>query len=283
MGRLDGKVALITGAGRGQGRAHAITLAREGAEIVAVEIADQIASVDYPMARPADLQETVELVEALDRRILGIQADVRSQEALDVAVSKGLAAFGRLDIAVANAGIFSRAPFWEITDEAWDEMIGVNLTGVWRTAKAVAPHMMERKGGAIVMTSSVNGLEPGANYAHYTAAKHGVIGLMRNVALELAPYGVRCNAVCPGIIDTKMVNWEGSWDMLAGHEGGSPDEFDKAARVFHAIDGVAALSPDVVANAALWLVSDEAAHVTGIALPIDAGHRLLPGVNWSAV
>ncbi|MGH3096409.1 MAG: mycofactocin-coupled SDR family oxidoreductase [Streptosporangiales bacterium] len=283
MGRLDDKVALVTGAARGQGRAHATTLAREGADIVAVDIADQISTVRYPMSKPDDLAETVRQVEELDRRALPVQADVRSQTALDETVARGVAELGELDILVANAGIYSLAPFWKLTEEQWDDMIGVNLTGVWKSAKAVAPHMIERRSGAIVLTSSVNGLEPGPNYAHYVSAKHGVIGLMRNIALELAPYGVRCNAVCPGAIDTGMTNWQGAYNMFAGNDHGTRDDLIQGARHFHALAGSSVLPPEVIANAALWFASDEAAQVTGVAMPVDAGHMLLTGVNQSPV
>lgn len=283
MGRLDGKVALITGAARGQGRAHATTLAREGADIVAVDIAAQISTVEYPMSTEDDLARTVEEVEALDRRALGIAADVRSQQALDDTVARGIAELGQIDILVANAGIHSLAPFWQMTEQMWDDMLAVNLTGVWKSAKAVAPHMIERGKGAIVMTSSINGLEPGANYAHYVSAKHGVIGLMGTVALELAPHGIRCNAVCPGAIDTGMTNWQGAYDMMAGHPGGTREEMEQGGRHFHALKGKGFMPPEVIANAALWLVSDEAAAVTGVAVPVDAGHLALPGYNHAPV
>lgn len=283
MGRLDGKVALVTGAGRGQGRAHALTMAREGADVVAVEIGAQIDTVAYPMGTPEDLAETARLVEELDRRVVAVQADVRDQAALDDAVAQGLAELGRVDILIANAGIWSLTPFWELSEQQWGDMIDVNLTGVWKSAKAVAPHLIERGSGAIVMTSSVNGLEPGVNYAHYIAAKHAVIGLMKSVALELAPHGVRCNAVCPGAIDTGMTNWQGAYDMFAGHGGGTRDDLTRGARGFHALKGAGILSPQVIADAALWLVSDEAAAVTGVAVPVDAGHMLLPGINAAPV
>lgn len=279
MARLDGKVAFITGAARGQGRAHAMTLAREGADIVALDIADQIETVSYEMATQDDLDKTVALVEDLDRRCVAVKADVRSQEQLDQAVERGISEFGKIDILLANAGIWSLGPFWEMAEQQWDDMIDTNLTGVWKSCKAVAPHMIERRQGAIVMTSSVNGLEPGPNYAHYVAAKHGMIGLMRNVALDLAPYGVRSNAVCPGAIDTGMTNWQGAYDMYAGHEGGTREEFVEGARSFHALAGRSVLPPEAISNAVLWLVSDEAEHVTGVALPVDAGHMILPSVN----
>jgi SDR family mycofactocin-dependent oxidoreductase len=276
---LEGKVALVTGAARGQGRAHALTLARHGAHIIAVDIADQISTVPYPLSTVDDLAATADGVENLKRRVLSVRADVRSQEQIDRAVNEGLAEFGQIDILIANAGIWSIAPFWELSESQWSDMIEINLGGIWRSAKAVAPHMMTRKSGAMVMTSSMNGFEPGTGYAHYVAAKHGVIGLMKNVALELAPYGIRCNAICPGAVDTPMLNWQGAYDLLAGHESGSREDALESGRSFHALSGVTLLDPQVSADAALWLVSEGAAAVTGVALPVDAGHLLLLGTN----
>jgi SDR family mycofactocin-dependent oxidoreductase len=283
MGLLDGKVALITGGARGQGRAHAITSAREGAEVILVDIADQIDSVDYPMARADDLAETVRQVEALDRRALAITADVRSQEQLDAAVASGIAEFGRIDILIANAGIWTQAPFWELSEESWTDMIDVNLTGVWKSAKAVAPHMIERGSGSIVITSSVNGLEPGVNYAHYVSAKHGVIGLMKNIALELAPYGIRCNSINPGAIRTPMTDHQGAWDTFAGHPNGTEADMLAGGYHFHALKGRTFLPPQVIADTALYLNSDLAAAVTGVTIPVDAGHMILPGMNTAPV
>jgi SDR family mycofactocin-dependent oxidoreductase len=280
---LTGKTALITGAARGQGKAHALTLARNGADIIAIDIADQIASTPYPLATMEDLQVTAKEVDSLGRRVLPIQADVRSQEQLDDAVASGISEFGAIDIVIANAGILGVGSFWELTEADWSDVIDTNLSGVWRTAKAVAPHMIERRSGSIVMTSSINGLEPAMIYAHYTAAKHGVIGLMRNVALELAQFGVRCNAVCPGVIDTGMVNWQGVYDMMTGHENGSRDEASGALTHFHALKGAGFLDPQRIADAALWLVSDGASAVTGAAVPVDAGHLVLPGFNPAPV
>ena len=279
MGMLDGKVALITGGSRGQGRAHAVTCAREGADVVIVDIADQMSTVPYKMARQEDLDETVKQVEALDRRILAVQGDVRDQGQLDAAVTQGIAEFGKIDILIANAGIWTQAPFWELTDEQWDEMIGVNLTGVWKSAKAVAPHMIERQSGSIVITSSTNGIEPGLNYAHYVAAKHGVIGLMKNIALELAPYGIRCNSINPGAIRTPMTDHQGAWDMFAGHPGGTEEDMTEAGHHYTLLAGTSWLDPQDIANAALYLNSDLAAKVTGITLPVDAGHLTLSGYN----
>jgi SDR family mycofactocin-dependent oxidoreductase len=279
MGMLDGKVALITGGSRGQGRAHAVTCAREGADVIIVDIAGQLATVPYQMARQDDLDETAKQVEALDRRILAIKGDVRDQAQLDAAVAQGFAEFGQIDILIANAGIWTQAPFWELTDDQWDEMIGVNLTGVWKSAKAVAPHMIERRSGSIVITSSTNGIEPGLNYAHYVAAKHGVIGLMKNIALELAPYGIRCNSINPGAIRTPMTDHQGAWDMFAGHPGGTEGDLIEGGYHFTALKGTTFMDPQVIADTALYLNSDLAAKVTGVTIPVDAGHLILTGVN----
>lgn len=285
MGLLDGKVALITGGSRGQGRAHAVTCAREGADVVIVDTLDQIDSVQYPMAQQSDFDETVRQVEALDRRIVPVEGDVRKQADLDAAVSKGIAELGRIDILIANAGIFSLAPAHELTDEQWDDMIAVNLTGVWKSAKAVLPHMMENGGGSIVMTSSINGLEPGANYVHYCAAKFGVVGIMKTLALEYAPHGIRVNSIHPGAILTPMTSWQGAWDMMSGKPAGEGTEEDmlEAGYHFHALKGQGFLNPQRIADAALFLNSDLASSVTGVTLPVDAGHVLIPGVNMNPV
>ncbi|MFC9471963.1 mycofactocin-coupled SDR family oxidoreductase [Nocardia sp. NPDC056952] len=279
MGLLDGKVALITGAARGQGRAHAVTCAREGADVIVVDIAGQLSTVPYPMGTGDELAETVELVEKQGRRAFAVEADVRDQAALDQAVAQGIAAFGKIDILIANAGIWTRKPFWELTDEDWEQMIGVNLSGVWRSAKAIAPHMIERQAGSIVVVSSANGLEPGMNYAHYVSAKHGVIGLMKNIALELAPHGVRCNAICPGAIDTPMIDNQSAYDLFAGGPGGNRAHLDEGAYHFNALKATSVLDPQVIADTALYLNSDLASVVTGAVIPVDAGHGLLTGFN----
>lgn len=285
MGMLDGKVALITGGSRGQGRAHAITCAREGADVIIIDTLNQIETVTYPMARQADIDETVRQVEDLDRRIVAVDGDVRSQADLDRAVEAGVAAFGRIDILIANAGIFSLAPAHELTEEMWDDMIAVNLTGVWKSAKAVLPQMMAQGGGSIVMTSSINGIEPGANYVHYCAAKFGVVGIMKTLALEYAGHGIRVNSVHPGAILTPMTSWQGAWDMMSGKPAGEGTEEDMLAAGygFHALKGNGFLSPQRIADAALWLNSDLASSVTGITVPVDAGHLLMPGVNANPV
>lgn len=279
MGLLDGRVVFITGGGRGQGRAHAVVSAREGADVVFVDTTRPFASVPYPHTTADDMAETVRQVEALDRRVLSIEADVRDQDALDDAVRQGLAQFDRIDCLVANAGIWTLAAVQDMSREQWQEMIDVNLTGVWQSVKAVVPHMIERQRGSIVLTSSTNGLEGGAFYSHYAAAKFGVVGLMKSIALELGPQGIRANTVNPGTILTGMTDNQQAYDMMAGHAGGTREDLQAAGHAFSILKGVGFMDPEVIANAAVFLNSDLAATVTGITLPVDAGHLAMAGVN----
>ncbi|WP_232667726.1 mycofactocin-coupled SDR family oxidoreductase [Pseudonocardia sp. TRM90224] len=283
LGLLDGKVALITGGARGQGRAHAVTCAREGADVIIVDITKPVAEVEYPLATAEDHTETVRQVEALGRRIVAVDADVRDQSAIDAAVSRGIDELGKIDILIANAGIWTHNPFWEITEQQWDEMVGINLTGVWKSAKAVAPHMIERGSGSIVITSSANGIEPGPNNAHYVAAKHGVLGLMKNIALELGPHGVRCNAISPGATRTPMTDFQAARDIFAGHEGGTEAELMEAGYRYGILRNTTWLDPQAIADTALYLNSHLAANVTGVTIPVESGHLLIAGVNDNPV
>ncbi|WP_345381072.1 mycofactocin-coupled SDR family oxidoreductase [Pseudonocardia yuanmonensis] len=244
-------------------------------------MAEDLTTVPYGLGTADDLKATATAVEDQDRRVLTAKADVRSSAQLDEVVAAALDQFGHIDVVCANAGIYSQANFWEMTDEMWQDMIDVNLTGVWRTAKAVAPHLIERRQGSIVLTSSVNGFQPGWQIAHYVAAKHGVIGLMRNFANELAPYGVRCNAVCPGAIDTLMLNNPHTYERFAGKPGGTREEAIESVRHFHLLHGRSMLPPTAVSEAIAFLSSDAAEHVTGIAFPVDAGHLAMDGYNPS--
>jgi SDR family mycofactocin-dependent oxidoreductase len=283
MTNLSGQVALVTGAARGQGRSHAVALARAGADIVALDACKDIETIPYALAKPGDLDETAKLVQAEGRQFLGCECDVRSSQSLDDAVHAATERFGRIDILVANAGIWGLGVLWELSDEQWQDMIDVNLTGVWRTLKAVLPTMIEQRRGSVVLTASVNGLEGGPGYTHYVAAKHGVVGLMRNAALELGPYGVRCNAVCPGFIDTAMNDWPGAYDMMAGAPGGTPEDRRVGAYGWSAIGGQGMLPASAISDAVVWLASEGSARVTGVALPVDSGHMVLPGFNSSPV
>ncbi|MBN9739225.1 MULTISPECIES: mycofactocin-coupled SDR family oxidoreductase [unclassified Pseudonocardia] len=277
MARLEGKVALITGAARGQGRSHALAMAREGAEIVAVDICDEIGSVPYGLATPDDLKETVEQVEALDRRIIGRKVDARDQAQLDGVVAEAISEFGGIDIVAINHGIWTRGPLWELSEQTWQDTVDTNLTAVWKTLKAVAPHLIDRRRGSIVITSSVNGVEAQAGSAHYTASKHGAIGLMKSAAMEFAPHGVRVNAIMPGFVDTNMTNWQGAWDMTSGHPGGTREEHEVAARHWHAFGGL--MRPEDISGAVVFLASDESSRITGIEMPVDSGHLVLSTFN----
>lgn len=274
-GRVEGKVAFVTGAGRGQGRAHAVRLASEGADIVAVDLCAPIDSVPYALASEEDLKETVRQVEGLGRRIVARRADVRDFSALEAAVSAGVAEFGRLDIAVANAGILSAAPTEAMSEQSWQDMIDVNLTGVFHAAKAAIPHIRAGGvGGSIVLTSSAVGIRAMPNLPHYVAAKSGVIGLMRSMALELAVDKIRVNTVNPSIADTLMVQNDAIHKLFVP-DSESPTR-EQAAEVFATLNPMPTpwVDAEDVANAVLFLVSDEARFVTGLEFKIDAGFCL---------
>jgi SDR family mycofactocin-dependent oxidoreductase len=266
MGKLEGKVAFITGAARGQGRSHAVRLAAEGADIIAVDICGQIDSVPYPMATPDDLAETVKEVEGLDRRIFARQADVRDEAGLKSAFEAGVAELGPVDIVLANAGI---APLSRREEHsAWQDVIDVNLTGVFNTVETAIPSMIERgQGGAIVLTSSTAGINgiggPSRGGLGYAAAKHGVVGLMRVYANNLAPHRIRVTTVHPTGVRTPMVVNDAMGEFLAQ----DPSLSNAMANALP-VDMVEAVD---ISNAIVWLVSDDARYVTGITVPVDAG------------
>jgi SDR family mycofactocin-dependent oxidoreductase len=267
---MDGTTALVTGAARGQGRAHAIRLAEEGADIIALDLCGQIGSVPYDMASEEDLAETVKAVEALDRRIVARPADVRDSASLDAVVAAGLDEFGHIDVVCANAGIFSMSTFAEISDAMWDDMIAVNLTGVFRTVKAVLPTMIAAgRGGSIVLTSSVAGLVGFANFAHYTVAKHGVVGLMRTLVNEVSQHGIRVNTVHPNSVNTDMIMNEATYSLF---DPDNPTQ-ERFGEIFSTLNplGVKWVEPVDVSNAVLYLACEESRFVTGAMIPVDAG------------
>jgi SDR family mycofactocin-dependent oxidoreductase len=271
-GRVQGKVAFITGAARGQGRSHAIRLAQEGADIIAVDIAGPVPSVSaYPLATEEDLAETVSQVEALDRRIVARKADVRDSAALRAALDDGIAHLGRLDIVVANAGIYQPVPTLELDDAAWQETIGINLTGIWNTVRAALPHLVAGGGGSVILTSSVLGLRGAANSVHYAAAKHGIVGIMRSIGSEFAGHRIRVNSVHPTLVDTLMIQNEQTWRMF---DPANPHPSrESAAPVFQTVNALPVpwVEPADISNAVLFLASDEARYITGVTLPVDAG------------
>jgi SDR family mycofactocin-dependent oxidoreductase len=273
-GRMEGKVVLITGAARGQGRSHAVRLAEEGADVIAVDSCAGIDTVTgkYPPATVEDLDQTVAEVEKTGRRVVARQADVRDQAALDAAVGAGIAELGGLDTVVANAGIASYGRAWELDEATWQDMLDVNLTGVWHTAKAAIPHLIDAgRGGSMVFISSIGGLKGIQQVGHYVSAKHGIVGLMRTMANELAPYRIRVNTVHPTNVDTHMIQNPGTWGMFAP---GDPEPTqDKAIAGFTSLNALEVpwIDPVDVSNAVLFLASDEARYVTGATLPVDAG------------
>ena len=272
-GRVDGKVAFITGAARGQGRSHAIRLAQEGADIIAIDLCRQIDSVPYPMSTPDDLAETVKEVEALDRRIIATQADVRDYAAVKAAVDEGVSQLGRLDIVSANAGISSPiGPAETIDEQAWQDMIGTNLTGVWHTVKAAIPHIKAGgRGGAIILTSSAAGLMAYPNVSHYVSAKHGVVGLMRTLALELAADSIRVNSLHPTQVDTPMIMNEATYKLFdPANPNPTRESFAAPSQAMNALPIPWVEAVDI-SNALLFLASDEARYITGVTLPVDAG------------
>lgn len=272
MNRLSGKVAFITGGARGQGRSHAIRLAEEGADVVLVDICDQVASHQVAMATPDDLDETVRAVEALGRRVIAEIADVRDQAALDKVVTRAFDDFGGIDIVSANAGISGVGKTWELSEIEWQDMIDINLTGVWKTLKSVVPPMIEAgRGGSIVITSSVCGIYGIENLSHYTATKHGVIGMMRVLANEVGRYGIRVNCVLPGNIATPLTINDSLFGLFVPDKPDpTREDVEPILQEMTSLD-VGFLEPVDISNAVLWLSSDEARFVTGICVPIDGG------------
>jgi len=273
-GRMAGKVAFITGAARGQGRSHAIRLAEEGADIVAVDICADIDTVTpyYPLATEEELAGTVAAVEALDRRIVARRADVRDLAGLQTAFDEGLAEFGHVDTVVANAGIATYGKAWELTGEQWKDMVDVNLTGVFHTAKVAIPSMIEAgRGGSILFTSSIGGLKGIQNVAHYVACKHGIVGLMRTLANELGPHSIRVNTIHPTNVDTIMIQNPGTWAMFS--PGDPEPSQEKAMPGFMSLNTLPVpwIESVDISNAVLFLASDEARYVTGVTFPVDAG------------
>ncbi|MFB9838691.1 mycofactocin-coupled SDR family oxidoreductase [Actinoallomurus acaciae] len=272
-GRVAGKVAFITGAARGQGRSHAVRLAQEGADIIAVDIAGAVEGVEYPGASEADLAETVRQVRDLDRRIVAVKADVRDHEALKNALDEGVAELGHVDIVSANAGIFifgDQAHL--VSEQAWQNVTDINLTGVWHTCKAAVPHLIEQgTGGSIVITSSTAGHKGLTNCAAYTASKHAVVGLMRTLVNELAPHRIRVNTVHPTTVATDMALNDSTYKLFR------PDlehpTREDAVEAFQSINALPLpwVDPIDISNAVLFLASDEARYVTGTELRVDAG------------
>ena len=276
-GRVAGKVAFITGAARGQGRSHAVRLAQEGADIIAVDICGPIDTVDrIPPTTPEDLAETADLVKGFDRRIVTAEVDVRDYDALKAAVDSGVEQLGGLDIIVANAGIGNGGNTLDKTSEAdWTAMIDINLGGVWKTVKAGVPHILSGgRGGSIILTSSVGGLKAYPHTGHYVAAKHGVVGLMRTFAVELGQHNIRVNSVHPTNVNTPLFMNEATMKLFRPDlENPGPEDLLPIGQLMHTLP-IGWVEPVDISNAVLFLASDESRYVTGLPMTIDAGSML---------
>jgi len=266
-GRVAGKVALVTGAARGQGRSHAVSLAEEGADVIAVDVCADNPVAEYPLATAEDLEQTVKAVEALDQRIVAVQADVRDAEALTAAVAQGVARLGRLDVVVANAGICVLKTWDEVTPAIWQEILDVNLTGVWNTMTATVPHLIAAGGGSIICTSSTAGIKGLPYLAPYVAAKHGVVGIARTMANELARHSIRVNTVHPTGVDTPMGNGLGGLEPLINRD-------PNLGPIYMNTLPVETVDARDISNAVLFLASDEARYVTGLEFTVDAGNTI---------
>jgi SDR family mycofactocin-dependent oxidoreductase len=283
MGRVQDKVVFITGAGVGQGRSHALQLAQEGADIVAVDVCRQVSdSVRYAYASEADLDETRKMVENTGRHCLAITADVRDGAALKDAATQAVREFGRIDAVCANAGVatFHKEGSLSITEDVYDLVVDTNLKGVWNTIQAAAPHLIEAGGGSIVITSSAAGIRGQVPYAHYAASKHGVVGLMRAFANELAPQRIRVNTIHPTGVATAMASAPDAWEaaphwplFVQGATNVLPDLDAPADQPYSPLP---ALSPEDVSKTVLFLISDDARYITGVSLPVDAGNLNKP-------
>ncbi|MCV7218663.1 mycofactocin-coupled SDR family oxidoreductase [Mycobacterium crocinum] len=271
-GRLAGKTAFITGVARGIGRAQAVRFAEEGAAIVGVDICGPVESVQVPASTPEDIDETVRLVEERGGHIVTDTVDVRDLDALRTAADRGADRFGGLDIVCATAGITSREYAVDMTESMWQTMLDVNLTGVWNTCAAAIPHLIRSGGGSVVLVSSIAGLRGLLGVAHYTAAKHGVVGLMRSLAIDVASHGIRVNCVHPTNVDTPLIQNDVVRSAFRPDLSRPPtrDEFAESAMRMNLLP-VPWVDPVDVANASLFLASDEARYITSASLPVDAG------------
>jgi (+)-trans-carveol dehydrogenase len=275
MGRFDDKVVFVSGAGRGQGRSHAVRFAAEGADVIAVDACAEQPGLEYPMAGEEDLAETVALVEAEGRKIVARKADVRSQEQLDAVVAEGLAQFGRIDVVLANAGVLSMAEnSWTMTDDQWNTVLDTNLTGVWRTVKATIPAMIEgKRGGSIIITGTSNGYRNEQGHVSYNAAKLGLVGLSRTLAGELGQHNIRVNTVHPSIVRTPLI-----WNdvivplMCPGETMATIDEDDYYNRIEFLHESKGVMQPADVSELMLFLASDAGQFINATEVLTDGGY-----------
>ncbi len=272
--RFQDQVVFITGAARGMGRSHALAFAREGARLVVCDACKQYSSVPYPLATPEELAGLAHEIEMLGRPVIASQTDVTDLAAMQELAERARSELGSIDIVVANAGLYSFAPSWELSEQQWDETVNVDLKGVWITCKVSIPQMLPRRSGKIICIASTAGQKGMPNLAHYVAAKHGVIGLVKTLAFELAPYNINVNAVCPTSVDTIMCRNQALYDLFAGGPGpqATYEHFLEIMNLLNLFPDRNLLPPEAISSAVLWLASNEARHLTGVALPVDAGY-----------
>lgn len=273
--RLAGRVALITGAARGQGRAHAVTMAREGAKIIAVDICRQVPGVPYPMASSEDLAETVRQVEELSGDVMAVECDCRDGAAIRAVVDDGVERFGGLDIAVVNHGILAHGGWDDASDDMFDLVLETNLNSAWRVARAVVPHLIGRGSGSLLFTASVVALRPVGGVPAYSASKAGLVALAKSLAVKLGPHNIRVNSLCPGTVATPMVHNQYMMDLFNGGPGGTLETMEPVMQATHLLP-IPSMDPQVVADAAVFLASDAGRYITGTALPLDAGTLAVP-------
>jgi SDR family mycofactocin-dependent oxidoreductase len=274
IGPLEGKVALVTGAARGQGRSHAVRLAREGADIVALDICAPVSeTIRYRHATPEDLAATVHAIEEQGRKVLAREVDIRDSAALAELVNDGFEQFGRLDVVVANAGVLSWGRLWELTDEQWETVIGVNLSGTWRTLRAAIPAMIKAdNGGSIVVVSSATGLRATPGNGHYSVSKQGLVALTDSLAVELGEYGIRVNSIHPYAVQTPMIDTDSMMGIFDKHPHFLPSLPPVPLRRSTSVDGdLQYLAPEEVSDVVAWLAGDGAANISGSQIAIDGG------------
>ena len=274
LSRFQDRTVFITGAAHGMGRSHALAFAREGAHLVLCDACHQYETIPYPPATPDELASLVAEIEALGRHVIAEQVDVTNLSAMQALADRARTELGPIDIVVANAGVYSFAPSWELTEAQWDETVNVCLKGVWITCKVCIPHMLDRHSGKIVCISSTAGQKGMANLAHYVAAKHGVLGLVKTLAIELAQYDINVNAICPTSVDTAMCNNQALYDIFAGGPGpnATHEHMLQLMNQLNLFPDRNLLPPEAISSVVLWLASEEARHMTGCALPVDAGY-----------
>ncbi|GAC1554601.1 MAG: mycofactocin-coupled SDR family oxidoreductase [Ktedonobacteraceae bacterium] len=272
--RFQDRTVFITGAAHGMGRSHALAFAREGARLVLCDACRQYETIPYPLATPEELAALASDIEALGCRVIAEQVDVTNLSAMQALADRARTELGPIDIVVANAGVYSFASSWELTEAQWDETVNVCLKGVWIACKVAIPHMLDRQSGKIVCISSTAGQKGMANLAHYVAAKHGVLGLVKTLAIELAQYDINVNAICPTSVNTAMCNNQALYDIFAGGSGpnATHEYMLQLMNQLNLFPNRDLLPPEAISNVVLWLASEEARHMTGCALPVDAGY-----------